>query len=152
VRLAISLCGRLEDMLHVLDEPTVGQHPADIERFLPAFRELAGPVIYVEHDRVAAAAADHAIDMGPEAGRNGGKVVFSGSPEELWLADTPTGRHFSLREQVMTPKPRSAPDRFMIVRKANAHNLRNIDVHIPWAGLRSSQECQDPGKVPLLKM
>ncbi|MEJ2734198.1 MAG: hypothetical protein P8189_11640 [Anaerolineae bacterium] len=78
VRLAIALASRLEDMLHVLDEPTIGQHPADVARFLPAFRELTGPVVYIEHDRVAAAVADHAIDLGPGAGREGGQVIFSG--------------------------------------------------------------------------
>src|SRR5512145_872323 len=62
VRLALTLISRLEDMLHVLDEPTVGQHPADVQRLLPAFRELAGPVVYVEHDRAAVARADHALE------------------------------------------------------------------------------------------
>jgi excinuclease ABC subunit A len=151
VRLAISLSGRLEDMLHVLDEPTIGQHPADIEKFLPAFRELAGPVIFVEHDRVAAAAADHAIDIGPEAGNKGGKVVFSGSPEELWQADTPTGRHFSLREQVMTPEPRPAPDRFMTILRANAHNLKNIDVKIPLGRLTVITGVSGSGKSTLVE-
>ena len=51
VRLAVALTSRLEDVLHVLDEPTIGQHPADVQRLIPAFRELAGPVVYVEHDR-----------------------------------------------------------------------------------------------------
>ena len=73
VRLAVALTSRLEDMLHVLDEPTIGQHPADVARLLPAFRELAGPVVYVEHDRVAAAGADRAIDLGPGAGSEGGR-------------------------------------------------------------------------------
>ena len=82
VRLAVALTSRLEDMLHVLDEPTVGQHPADVARLLPAFRQLAGPVIFVEHDRGAAAEADQAIDLGPGAGRAGGQVIFSGTPAE----------------------------------------------------------------------
>ncbi len=102
VRLAVSLTSRLEDMLHVLDEPTVGQHPADVARLLPAFRQLAGPVIFVEHDRAAAAIADHAIDLGPGAGSQGGRLLFRGSPAGLWQADTPTGRCFSLRERVGT--------------------------------------------------
>ncbi|MGD8506570.1 MAG: ATP-binding cassette domain-containing protein [Candidatus Bathyarchaeota archaeon] len=131
VRLAISLSSRLEDTLHVLDEPTIGQHPADVARFLPAFRDLAGPVVYVEHDRVAAAEADRAIDLGPGAGKEGGEVIFTGSPAELWKANTSTGRYFSLRDRVMTPEPRPPPDQFLLVRGAHQHNLKHIDVKLP---------------------
>lgn len=128
VRLAISLSSRLEDMLHVLDEPTIGQHPADVAQFLPAFRDLAGPVIYVEHDRVAASEADQTIDLGPGAGKEGGEVIFTGSPAELWKVDTPTGRYFSLRDRVMTPESRPSPVQFLLVRGAHQHNLKHIDV------------------------
>ena len=131
VRLAVALTSRLEDMLHVLDEPTVGQHPADVARLLPAFRKLAGPVVYVEHDRAAAAVADHAIDIGPGAGGQGGRLVYSGTPAGLWQADTPTGRFFSLRERVATPKPRAAPSQFVTVRGADFRTLKSIDVPIP---------------------
>jgi excinuclease ABC subunit A len=128
VRLAISLSSRLEDMLHVLDEPTIGQHPADVARFLPAFRDLAGPVIYVEHDRVAASAADRAIDLGPGAGVEGGEVVFQGTPAELWNADTPTGRYFGMRERVLTPEPRTTAGEYLVVRGAQVHNLQGYPV------------------------
>ena len=110
VRLAVALTSRLEDILHVLDEPTIGQHPADVHRLLPAFRDLAGPVVYVEHDRVAAAYADRAIDLGPGAGSEGGRLIFSGTPSELWEADTSTGRFFSLRERVPAPDARPKPN------------------------------------------
>ena len=107
VRLAVSLTSQLEDVLHVLDEPTIGQHPADVSRILPAFRKLLGPVVYVEHDRMASSVADTAFDIGPGAGAQGGEVVFAGTPAELWEADTATGRYFSLRDIVPTPKARS---------------------------------------------
>jgi excinuclease ABC subunit A len=131
VRLAISLSSQLEDMLHVLDEPTIGQHPADITRFLPAFRALPGPVIFVEHDRVAAASADRVVDLGPGAGKDGGEVVFAGSPADLWKADTASGRFFSLRERVKTPAPRDSPKDFITILKAHKHNLKQIDLKIP---------------------
>jgi excinuclease ABC subunit A len=131
VRLALTLISRLEDMLHVLDEPTVGQHPADIQRLLPAFRELAGPVVYVEHERAAAVGADRAIDIGPGAGANGGQVVFEGTPAALWQADTATGRYFSGRSRVQPPALRPTPERFLLVQGANLRNLQNIDVPIP---------------------
>jgi excinuclease ABC subunit A len=131
VRLAVALTSRLEDMLHVLDEPTIGQHPADVGRLLTAFRELAGPVVYVEHDRAAATVADQAIDLGPGAGAEGGRLLFSGTPAGLWEADTPTGRYFSLRERVLTPEPRPEPEDFLTVRGATLRNLQKIDVPLP---------------------
>ena len=135
VRLAVALTSRLEDMLHVLDEPTIGQHPADVARLLPAFRQLAGPVVFVEHDRIAAASADRAIDLGPGAGSQGGKLIFDGTPAELWQTDTPTGRYFSLRKRVLTPEPRPEPEKFLTVRGACLRNLRGIDVPIPMGHL-----------------
>jgi excinuclease ABC subunit A len=160
-RLAVALTSRLEDMLHVLDEPTVGQHPADVARLLPVFRRLAGPVVYVEHDRVAAAQADHAIDIGPGAGGAGGEVVFSGTPAELWQADTPSGRYFSLRERVLVsrlasplgglPQARSAPDRFLTLRGATLRNLQNIDVPIPLGRLSVISGVSGSGKSTLVE-
>ena len=131
VRLAVALTSRLEDMLHVLDEPTIGQHPADVARLLPAFRELRGPVIFVEHDRVAAAMADAAVDLGPGAGSEGGQLLFTGSPDQLWRQDTPTGRFFSLRQRVHVPERRPEPETFFTVRGAHLRNLCGIDVPIP---------------------
>ncbi|MHB0876351.1 MAG: excinuclease ABC subunit UvrA [Anaerolineae bacterium] len=146
VRLAVALTSRLEDMLHILDEPTIGQHPADVARLLPAFRDLGGPVVYVEHDRVAAAAADHALDLGPGAGPEGGRVVFAGTPAELWHADTATGRYFSLRERVATPERRAAPRRFLHLRGCSAHNLRHVDVSLPLGRITAITGVSGSGK------
>ena len=151
VRLAISLSSRLEDIIHVLDEPTIGQHPADIARLLPAFRELAGPVIFVEHERVAAANADQAIDLGPGAGKNGGEVVFKGTPAELWLADTTTGQYFSLRNRVIPPEPREEPNNFIVVQKAHKHNLKNIRAKIPLGRLTVISGVSGSGKSTLVE-
>ena len=131
VRLAVTLTSRLEDMLHVLDEPTIGQHPSDVRKLLPAFRELAGPVVFVEHDRMAAAEADYAIDLGPGAGHKGGKVLFTGTPDKLWETDTPTGRYFSFREKVLTPEYRPEPEKFLVLHGVHLRNLKNIDVPLP---------------------
>jgi len=131
VRLAVALTSRLEGILHVLDEPTIGQHPADVRRLIPAFRALSGPVVYVEHDRIAAAAADRVVDLGPEAGVGGGEVVFRGTAAELWEAETHTGRYFSLRERVHIPSPRPKPIRFITLHGVREHNLKGEDVRIP---------------------
>jgi excinuclease ABC subunit A len=151
VRLALTLISRLEDMLHVLDEPTVGQHPADVQRLLPALRELAGPVVFVEHDRVAAAGADRAIDIGPGAGRQGGRVVFCGTPGELWQADTATGRYFSLRERLPLAEKRSAPTEFLTIQGANLRNLQGIDVPIPLRRLTAISGVSGSGKSTLVE-
>lgn len=131
VRLAIALLSELEDITHLLDEPTIGQHPADVARILPVLKNLAGPVIFIEHDRLATIFADNVIDLGPSAGREGGKVIFTGTPAELWKADTPTGRYFSLKEKVVVPKHRPKPQNFIKIEKAYLNNLKKIDAEIP---------------------
>ncbi|TFG07550.1 ATP-binding cassette domain-containing protein, partial [Candidatus Thorarchaeota archaeon] len=151
VRLAVSLTSSLEDVLHVLDEPTIGQHPVDVSTLVEAFRELKGPVIYVEHDRVAAALADHAIDLGPGAGAYGGEVVFSGSSSELWKSDTTTGKYFSLRDRVQVRKTRPPPAKFIEVIGAAAHNLKEIDVKIPLGRLTTVTGVSGSGKSSLVE-
>ena len=151
VRLAVALTSRLEDMLHVLDEPTIGQHPADVERLLPTFRRLAGPVIYVEHDRVAAAAADRAVDLGPSAGAQGGRVLYSGTPAGLWQQDTPTGRYFSLRERVALPPARLEAGRYVTLHGAHLRNLQRIDVRIPIGRLTVITGVSGSGKSTLVE-
>jgi len=150
-RLAVILTSRLEDMLHVLDEPTVGQHPTDVARLLEAFRDLQGPVVFVEHDRVAAAAADRAIDLGPGAGDAGGEIVFTGTPAELWQANTPTGRYFSLRERVQLPAARPAPEQFLWLRDAHARNLQHINVPIALGRLNVITGVSGSGKSTLVE-
>jgi excinuclease ABC subunit A len=151
VRLAIILTSRLEDMLHVLDEPTIGLHPADVDTLLSAFRELAGPVIFVEHDHIAASQAHQVVDLGPGAGRNGGQVLFSGTPAQLWAMDTPTGKYFSLRERVHSPETRPEPEAFLTLRGADLRNLQDIDVPIPLGRLTVVTGVSGSGKSTLVE-
>ena len=135
VRLAVALTSQLEDMLYVLDEPTIGQHAVDVNRLLPSFRQLKGPVVYVEHDRTAVAAADQVLDLGPGAGRSGGKLIFSGTPAELWKADTPSGRAFSLKDRVHHPEKRPEPTEFLTFRGVHLRDFKDIDIEIPMGRL-----------------
>ena len=95
---------------------------------MAALSELAGPVIYVEHDRIAAAGANAALDLGPGAGKQGGRIVFSGAPGELWQAETTTGAYFSGRQRCQIPEKRPPPQDFLTISGARLHNLREIDV------------------------
>lgn len=150
-RLALTLISRLEDMLHVLDEPTVGQHPVDIQRLLPALRDLPGPVVFVEHERMAAARADAAIELGPGAGPQGGRLVFQGTPDQLWQADTATGQYFSGRKSVLHPEIRPTPEQFITIHGANARNLQDIVVPIPLGRLSAITGVSGSGKSTLVE-
>jgi excinuclease ABC subunit A len=151
LRLAVALVSQLEDMLYVLDEPTIGQHPADVARLLPALRRLKGQVVFVEHDRQAAAGANRVIDLGPGAGAEGGQVVYTGSPSGLWAADTATGHYFSLRERVHLPETRPQPQQFLTLHGAHRRNLDHVDVPIPVGRLTVVSGVSGSGKSTLVE-
>ncbi|MFW9827828.1 MAG: ATP-binding cassette domain-containing protein [Candidatus Thorarchaeota archaeon] len=151
VKLAVALLSELEDIVHILDEPTIGQHPADIKRLMSTLQNLAGPVIYIEHDRQATICADNVIDIGPGAGRKGGRIVFKGSPVDLWNANTPTGKFFSLRERVKIPNYRPKPKLFLTIEKAFKHNLKDISCKIPLNRLTVVTGVSGSGKSTLVE-
>jgi excinuclease UvrABC ATPase subunit len=107
-------------------------HPHDIERMNALLRQLrdkGNTVLVVEHKPEAIAIADHVVDLGPRAGREGGEIVFQGTVDELRRSDTLTGRHLDDRA-ALKPGVR-APSGVLQVRAANIHNLRDVDVDIP---------------------
>ena len=122
----------LTDVTYVFDEPTIGLHPHDIERMndlLLQLRDKGNTVLVVEHKPETIAIADHAVDLGPGAGTDGGTVCFEGTVEGLRASDTTTGRHLddraTLKESVRPPSG------VMEVRGASTHNLRDVDVDLP---------------------
>ncbi len=131
VRLAVILANDIEDLLHVVDEPTIGLDPAQVSGLMSQLARLRGPVLLVEHDRNAVAAADHVVELGPDAGPGGGRLVFAGPPARLWSARTRSGEWFSGRARVERTQARvSATDR-LTVRRARLHNLRGFDCSFP---------------------
>ncbi|TXT67681.1 MAG: hypothetical protein BAJALOKI1v1_30044 [Promethearchaeota archaeon] len=133
VRLSLALLNQLEDITHILDEPTIGQHYMDVKRLLPVLRKLKGSVICIEHDKQAVAAADSVIDIGPGAGDEGGEIIFKGIPRELWNSQTPSGLYFSGRKSVTLPKMDhpSEPKEWIIIKNATRNNLKSISIKIP---------------------
>ncbi len=132
LKLVRYLGSSLTGMLYIFDEPSTGMHPRDVYRMnklLIELRDRGNTVLVVEHDRDVIAIADEVIDLGPLAGRQGGQIVFQGSPEALRRADTLTGR--AARENLpLKPEPRK-PTGFLPIRGATLHNLKGIDVDIP---------------------
>ncbi len=149
-RLAVVLAGRLDDLLHVLDEPTIGLHHTDLKRLLDAISSLPGPVLMVEHDAVAVAMADDVVEIGPSGGRGGGQLVFQGPPAQLWRADTASGRGFSAKARARRERRPVAPGRIHI-EGAHLRNLRDVDCEIPLGSLTVITGPSGAGKTTLAR-
>jgi len=134
VQLGAALGNALTGTLYVLDEPTVGLHPLDTARLLAVLRRLAGAgnaVCVVEHDLDVVRAADHVIDLGPDAGAHGGRLVFEGSPRALRRAATATGEALPAGAAGVAERPEPWPRGLVRVVGARANNLRDVTVEIP---------------------
>ncbi len=132
ITLTSALGTSLHNALFVLDEPTVGLHPANIESLLKMIRELAArnnTVIVVEHDPMVIASADRVVELGPGAGEEGGQVVADGTPAQVCRLGTATSR--ALAAPKAGSGRRREPTGSLHVRGATAHNLQGIDVTIP---------------------
>ncbi|GFJ83071.1 excinuclease ABC subunit UvrA [Phytohabitans houttuyneae] len=155
LRLAALLGSGLTGVLYVLDEPTIGLHPADTERLvevLRRLRDLGNTVLVIEHDLDVLRAADHVIDVGPGAGRDGGRIVAAGTPEDVAAtAGSVTGDHLAGRRTVPVPAQRRvAGDRALTVRGAKAHNLKDVTVRLPLGLLVAVTGPSGSGKSSLL--
>jgi excinuclease ABC subunit A len=156
LRLAVAMTVRLEDMVLILDEPTIGQHPRDVAALVSSFRHLGGPVVFVEHDRTAALLADRAIEIGPEAGSQGGRLVYRGTARGILKGRTHTGDAFSGRRGVLPREPAvrpvpPEPTAWIRLRGASARNLAGIDVDIPVGRLTVVSGVSGSGKSTLVE-
>ena len=154
INLATSLGSSLVGSLYILDEPSIGLHPKDTKRLikvLHGLRNLGNTVIVVEHDEDIMRASDEIIDLGPDAGVFGGEVVAQGSFKELLKAETWTGKYLSKRAQIEIPKKRIAPKKFLHIKGAREHNLKNIDVSFPLQMLTLVTGVSGSGKSTLVK-
>ena len=140
IRLATQIGSRLVNVLYILDEPSIGLHQRDNERLINSLKELRdmnNSVIVVEHDEQMMREADWIVDIGPKAGRLGGKVLFSGTPEDLLKTDTLTAQYLkgsktvtNVTDRPLTLTDRTA-DRQIVLSGCTGNNLKNVTVRIP---------------------
>ena len=136
IRLATQIGSRLTGVLYVLDEPSIGLHQRDNDRLINSLlemRDLGNTLIVVEHDTDTMLAADYLVDVGPEAGDRGGRIVAAGTPSEVMANDNSvTGRYLSGKECIEIPKTRrKGIGKYITIKGAEENNLKNIDVKIP---------------------
>jgi excinuclease ABC subunit A len=135
IRLATQIGSKLSGVLYILDEPSIGLHPRDTRRLLrtlKALRDLGNTVVVVEHDPETILQADYVVDMGPGAGREGGRLVFGGTPEQLLRSERSlTGLFLSGQRRIHLPRCRRLPQNFLHLKGATGHNLKNLDLDIP---------------------
>jgi len=136
IRLATQIGSRLTGVLYVLDEPSIGLHQRDNDkliRSLKEMRDLGNTLIVVEHDTDTMLAADYLVDVGPGAGDKGGYIVAKGTPEEVMKNENSiTGQYLSGKKRIEVPKTRRKGNKkYLTVKGARSHNLKNIDVKIP---------------------
>lgn len=156
IRLATQIGSGLVGVLYVLDEPSIGLHQRDNRRLidtLTRLRNLGNTLIVVEHDEETIRTADWVVDIGPGAGEHGGKVVVSGSYEDLIASkESITGAYLSGRKSIAIPAKRRKvdPKRQLVVKGAKENNLQNIDVEVPLGVFVSVTGVSGSGKSTLV--
>jgi excinuclease ABC subunit A len=154
IRLASQLGSELSGVMYVLDEPSIGLHQRDNLRLIATLRrlrDLGNSVIVVEHDAETIESADHVVDFGPGAGRQGGHVVAAGTPKEIAANKASlTGRYLAGTARIEVPATRRKPTGFLTVRGAREHNLKNLDVEFPLGVLLAVTGVSGAGKSSLI--
>jgi len=154
INLATSLGSSLVGSMYILDEPSIGLHPKDTERLihvLIALRDLGNTVIVVEHDEDIMKAADMIIDIGPEAGTFGGKLVAQGTYTEILNSTSLTAKYLNGELEITVPKKRRSFKNFIEIVGARENNLQNIDVKFPLDVLTVITGVSGSGKSTLIK-
>lgn len=154
IRLATQIGTQLVEVLYILDEPSIGLHQRDNIRLIDSLkklRDIGNTVIVVEHDKDMILSADHIIDIGPKAGRMGGKVVFEGSAEDMMKTNTLTCNYIRGVNKIEVPKERRKGNgNFIEIIGAKGNNLKSIDVKIPLGCLIGITGVSGSGKSTLI--
>ena len=142
----------LTGLTYIFDEPSTGMHPRDVYRMTDLLRKLrdrGNTVLVVEHDKDVIRIADEIIDVGPLAGRNGGRIMFQGSYEQLLCSDTRTGH--AMREQIRIKNQPRIPTEYLSINNASLHNLKHVSVDIPLHILTVVSGVAGSGKSSLIR-
>lgn len=135
IRLATQIGSQLVNVLYILDEPSIGLHPRDNHRLISSLKKLrdsGNSVIVVEHDKDIMLESDYVVDLGPFAGRNGGEIVFAGSPSEMLQADTLTADYLNGKLSIKIPENRRKGNgKKLTLKGATGHNLKNVSASFP---------------------
>ena len=154
IRLATQIGSKLVHVLYILDEPSIGLHQRDNERLIRSLKELrdaGNSVIVVEHDEDMMRAADYIVDVGPLAGRKGGRIVAAGSFDDILHADSITADYLTGRRRIEIPeKLRPGNGKSLIIRGARGNNLKNVDVEFPLGKLICVTGVSGSGKSTLV--
>ena len=135
IRLASQIGAKLSGIIYILDEPSLGLHRQDIEylqEVIQELKELGNTIILVEHERGLISQADHILELGPEAGKQGGYITFEGSYEEMLTDENClTGQWLSGRKSFPKHSPRKAKQGFLKINSASLHNIHDLNLKIP---------------------
>lgn len=154
INLATSLGSSLVGSLYILDEPSIGLHSRDTDRLitvLKKLRDLGNTVVVVEHDEEIMRAADYIIDVGPDAGRHGGQIVFSGTPDLLPDSDGYTAKYLTGKLSLPVPTSRRRSRDAIEILGAREHNLKDVSVKFPLGVMTVVTGVSGSGKSTLVR-
>jgi excinuclease ABC subunit A len=155
INLATSLGSSLVGSIYVLDEPSIGLHPRDTQRLigvLKSLRDVGNTVLVVEHEEEIMKAADHIIDIGPEAGTHGGELIFTGTYDEIIKDDNSlTGRYLSGKDEIAIPATRRKWHDFIEIKGGRENNLQHVNAKFPLGVLTVVTGVSGSGKTSLVK-
>lgn len=154
IRLATQIGSQLVNVLYILDEPSIGLHQRDNVKLIDSLkklRDIGNSVLVVEHDKDMILESDYVIDIGPKAGRRGGKIVWQGEPKDLKTADTLTANYLNGNLSLeIPPKRREGNGHFLKLYGASGNNLKNVDLEIPLGKLIVVTGVSGSGKSTLI--
>lgn len=154
IRLATQIGSQLVNVLYILDEPSIGLHQRDNQRLIDSLkrlRDIGNTIIVVEHDEDMMKAADYILELGPKAGRNGGSLVFAGTPDEMLKANTLTSQYLNKTLQLQPANElRIGNGKTLLLKGAKGNNLKNISVEFPLGKLICVTGVSGSGKSTLI--